>query len=895
MALTRPQQRPSLNPLLWLAVCFCLGIAAASPFEIPIWPTVISIFVLACVAFVFRDRRYAAFLVLAAFFFLGIACSQFEKRSVAADRIRNLYDSGRLISGDPVEVEGAVESSPEPAPDGFFITIDADHIIANAAEQTASGRVRIFVPLASEEAKVDFNELQLRQGSRVRVACRLEREDRYLNPGVYSRKLLLDRQKLDATANLKSPLLIEKLSDGSRYSPIGLVSELRAGLIERFRSTFSTQTAGVMIASMLGNKYFLDKQTADVFREGGTFHVLVISGLHITFIGGLILLIVRLFTRHRWTQAVVAVSTLWLYGIAVGGEPPVIRACVMFTILLIGYAEYRSASLLNAFGACALALLAWRPGDQFDPSFQLTFLSVAAIICVGLPLVTKLKAIGTWMPTAEQPFPPNVPNWLRRFCETVYWRDAVWEIERGRQIWSAEIFKSPFFKRLDDFGLQHAAIFIFEGVIVSAAVQLCLLPLLVYYFHRFPLASIPLNLWVGIVLAAESINALIAASISTFSGTLAFPFVVITEVCNWLIVSVPSWLGSLVRFSTRIAIYSGNMKAVYFVYFVPVVAAAILIARWDPFSLTVRKVWEIRSMLGTVAIIAIFGGLIIFHPFNAPEADGKLRVDFLDVGQGDAAFVTFPNGKTMLIDAGGRPDYRKSDDDEEEFEPDVPRIGEAVVSEFLWEKGISHIDMIVATHADADHVQGLSDIVRNFNVGIAYFGRIDGDPQLKPLLEEIERSGVPKTTIRAGDVLNIGNVQVNVLNPSGGSVKSANNDSLVLRAIFGTKSMMFTGDIEKEAEASLVDSVLELKSDVVKVPHHGSRSSSTDLFVDTVHPKIAIISIGRRSLFGHPHKEVVERWKAAGACVMTTGERGTISVTTDGNMLSVDRFFVVEN
>ena len=220
----------------------------------------------------------------------------------------------------------------------------------------------------------------------------------------------------------------------------------------------------------------------------------------------------------------------------------------------------------------------------------------------------------------------------------------------------------------------------------------------------------------------------------------------------------------------------------------------------------------------------------------------------------------------------------------------MPRIGEAVVSEFLWEKGISHIDMIVATHADADHIQGLGDIVRNFDVGVAYFGRINDDPELKPLLEELEGSGMPKTTIASGDLLNIRDVQINVLNPNGEVAMSANNDSIVLRVVFGSTSIMFTGDIEKEAEASIVNSSSELKADVIKVPHHGSRSSSTDSFVDAVHPKIAIVSVGRHSLFGHPHKEVVERWQAAGAKVMTTGECGTISIASDGTNLGIERF-----
>jgi len=162
MILTRPQQRPSLNPLSWLAVCFCVGITSKSLFDIPLWPAVISTLVLACAAFIIRGQRIAAFLLLIVFFGLGITCSQLEKASVSADRIRSLCDSGRLISGDPVEVEGTVESSPEPAPEGFFITLDTDQIVANAAEQLASGRVRIFVPLSSDEAKLDFNELQIR-------------------------------------------------------------------------------------------------------------------------------------------------------------------------------------------------------------------------------------------------------------------------------------------------------------------------------------------------------------------------------------------------------------------------------------------------------------------------------------------------------------------------------------------------------------------------------------------------------------------------------------------------------------------------------------------------------------------------------------------------------------
>src|SRR5436190_23304414 len=119
MALTFTQQRPSLNLLFWLAICFCVGIAGESLFDIPPWPAIISTLIMASAAFVFRGQWIAAFLLLAAFFGLGITCSHLEKGRDSADSIRNLYDSGRVVSGEPLEVEGTIESSPEPAPDGY--------------------------------------------------------------------------------------------------------------------------------------------------------------------------------------------------------------------------------------------------------------------------------------------------------------------------------------------------------------------------------------------------------------------------------------------------------------------------------------------------------------------------------------------------------------------------------------------------------------------------------------------------------------------------------------------------------------------------------------------------------------------------------------------------------
>ena len=283
---------------------------------------------------------------------------------------------------------------------------------------------------------------------------------------------------------------------------------------------------------------------------------------------------------------------------------------------------------------------------------------------------------------------------------------------------------------------------------------------------------------------------------------------------------------------------------------------------------------------------------MIFHPFSSPVSDGTLRVEFLDVGQGDSALVTFPNGETMLIDGGGRITY-SDDEDGTTFEPDVPRIGEMVVSEFLWEKGLSRVDRLVVTHADADHAQGLADVVRNFDVGEILLGALPkGGSELDELLTEAKRRSVPVKQIGRGDNFEIDGTIVQTLWPARSEEQagSDNNASLVLRLVFGDTEFLFTGDIEKETEAALVGSGTALSADVVKVPHHGSRTSSTPDFVNAVRPQIAVIPVGRRSMYSHPHPEVVQRWHASTQTVLTTGQNGTVTITTDGRSFKLDTF-----
>jgi len=199
--------------------------------------------------------------------------------------------------------------------------------------------------------------------------------------------------------------------------------------------------------------------------------------------------------------------------------------------------------------------------------------------------------------------------------------------------------------------------------------------------------------------------------------------------------------------------------------------------------------------------------------------------------------------------------------------------------------------MPTPTTSTAYHIDGLNDVARNFSVRAALVARTPGrDPEYVKFSETLLKEHIPVRLVGAGDELRFGSVTARVLWPlaaTNANAPSRNNDSIVLRFQLGDRALLLTGDIEMAGEAGMLRALENLRADVIKVAHHGSKTSSTGPLIDAVKPRFAVISVGQTSIFGHPNKEVVERWKAGGAQVLTTGNSGTITVTTDGRDLKV--------
>ncbi len=245
---------------------------------------------------------------------------------------------------------------------------------------------------------------------------------------------------------------------------------------------------------------------------------------------------------------------------------------------------------------------------------------------------------------------------------------------------------------------------------------------------------------------------------------------------------------------------------------------------------------------------------------------GEMTVTFIDVGQGDSAFIELPGGKTILIDAG--------------VSDSADKIYSVISS-----KGYKKIDIVVATHPHADHIGAMKDIISWFEIGDIYMPRVSTNTKTyEKLLEEIASQGLKIKTAKAGVTICEG---VDMIAPVSDEYEDLNDYSAVIRIVNGNNVFLFMGDAETESENEIMNAGYDVRADVIKVGHHGSSTSSGKKFVSSVGAKYAVFSLGEGNSYNHPHKSVVDRWEASGARILRTDKQGDIIFISDGTDINV--------
>lgn len=806
--------------------------------------------------------------------------------------IRAREDPGRIRTiiaarngENPLELVGMLENWPEPAL-GRVILIVSTTRIQTDIWRPARGRIRLTLPLDRPETIAAWRNLDLSPGDGLKLTVRIGRAARYNNPGGPNFGDWLDFHGFDASGEAIEIVRETSAGEQTTFSRLG---RLRLAALERLSRDFQPRTAGLLAAALLGSEHFLDADWADAFRRSGTFHLLVISGSHFALLAAAFRKLLDRLLRKERPKAGILLCVVWGYAALVGGEPPVMRAAVAVTVWQIASLAHRKPDFLNVIGASALAMLAISPEELFSASFQLTFTAVIALAGGAAPLHRTLRRIGGWQPRRGTPFPPAVPRGVRRFAELLFWSERDFRTEQKTAPIRMNLDKSRLAGWMEAIGtgklnLQNGLRWMFGMVLATGCVQLALLPLEIYYFNRCAPFAVISNLAAELAMTLVMLIGALYFAASALS--LGSPLARLAELAVSLLVKVAGFGAALPFANHRVPHLETGAIPVGLAFGAGIFLIGYALDRWRPLERPSRrpKFTRIQCVAGFL-LVAVFGGVTFAPPRRAP-APGVLRVTFLDVGQGDCALVEFPNGQTLLVDSGGTAGWEKFPS---LIKDDAPGIGERVVSRTLWARGIRRLDAVIATHPDSDHIQAFSEIAENFPIGAAWHGPVNpSDRTFQTFATAMNRHGTPLRELSAPLDLAFGAVTLSIIGPSAtGNLKTDNDRSLVVKMTYGTRSFLFTGDIEAAAEADLLARGRPLGCDVVKAPHHGSKSSSTPGFIRAVGAAHVVFCAPRRSPFGHPHAEVVNRYRELlpAARLWQTGLDGAVTFETDGRWL----------
>jgi competence protein ComEC len=282
------------------------------------------------------------------------------------------------------------------------------------------------------------------------------------------------------------------------------------------------------------------------------------------------------------------------------------------------------------------------------------------------------------------------------------------------------------------------------------------------------------------------------------------------------------------------------------------------------------KSLKLLLALIVVVVIAVTGYRLIPQSQPQPSPLPQSSVTFLDVGQADSILIQ-SNGSNMLIDTG-------------------TNITADSLVNTLGNLGVRKIHVLVGTHPHEDHIGGIDAVINRFDIGTIYMPNGTATTKtFEDVLKAIKNKNLKITRPIAGDSFSVGSAGCTILAPNSSSYDDINNYSIVIRTVFGSTSFLFTGDAQSLSENEMLSKDYTLKSNVLKVGHHGSSTSTSDAFLQAVSPQYAVISVGKDNDYGHPHKETIEKLNAAGIKIYRTDLNGTITITPDGNSVAVSK------
>lgn len=624
----------------------------------------------------------------------------------------------------------------------------------------------------------------------------------------------------------------------SKYS---LVIEPRqenslARLVEQVRNKYEAymaqampkQDAAAIFAMLFGGYQGIRPELLEAFTVTGIVHILSVSGSHITLMAGTANIVGRFLHMSPRATAALATGVILFYSLLAGAIPPVIRSALMGILTLLALTAGRERDAQHILGLVALGLLLYSPLWLFDISFQLSFGATAGLLYLAPPLRERLR--------------------------------------------------------------KKLPVFVADSLAVTIGAQLSVLPIIAWYFNVLSLSSLLANLVIAPIVEWIIVAGLLAgllASLIPMAGKVVF---LLASVVLGLVYELSRWVAALPGSQIYMPTFSWWGGILYYMglgwliidgehrkRLMSCVGSKYLLAMGR--KLRDSKGWQAIFLLGMLAVV--------FCCWQMGCNNKEMQVHFIDVGQGDSALVITPHGRAFMVDTGG---VREGSYD----------IGSRVDVPYLLHYGVQKLDYIFLTHAHDDHAGGVKGILTKIPVGAIGIGHEGAGDYFQTFgtgdIGKIKKLLVP---LQEGSSIELDGVRIDMLySPESKKVQESqlqatgNEFSNLIRVSYGGASFLFTGDLVAEQEQQVLANGTNVASTVLKVGHHGSRTSSSQEFLTAVNPGWAVISCGYNNSFGHPHKEILNRLTSCTkAEILRTDQQGAIVFKTDGNSIKVESFY----
>jgi competence protein ComEC len=886
---TNETLRFTIAPLLFAASSFALGILLGElRWQQPV--LLIAAFCLSVIttfAAIAHAPRVVFAPIMLACFFAGVLCLQIEPYPSTQAKLISIADGlsleveGDVVRAGPIQIEESLPLYGGLPKEEYSQQVDLrlhriENVTANSDEMAAVDggmRLNIFAP-ASEP----FNALTC--GNTVKVSLIPHEPQRFLDPGVWDGRANLLQQGIGVLGSTQRNRIVTGPTTLSKPAMLGCwLKQIQTVSSERllhFANDEDTNShlpqllkltqedAAMLTAMVTGDRTYLSHGIRVGFERTGSFHLLVVSGMHLAIVAGLIFWATRIAKMSRVWASLATILVSLVYALFTGFGQPVQRSFWMVTLFLIGRLFFRQRNALNAVGFAALCLLAFNPRSLFDAGFQMTLLAVIAIAGLASPLAERtfapylramrdldLLAVDPSLPPKLAQFRVSVRLLLRKFTPLIGRKTARFILVGGLRFW-----------------LRVA-----ELLLVSLVVELIMSLPMAMYFHRITLLALPVNF-----LIVPFIGILLPSALLTFAAVLVAPGIafipaavtaVLLHATVWLVRSFANLRGGDFRIPGP-----GTLAILCFV-------VLVAYAMWS--------VRQSRRWAATGCVALALAAYIAVRPSQPQHASIEMELEAIDVGQGDSLLLITPEGRTLLIDAGG---FGGAPGAVHNFD-----IGEEVVSPTLWARGLGKLDAIALTHAHGDHIGGMPAILRNFRPAELWVGRNPSSPEHDALLRQASLQGIAVRKHVAGDHFDFGGVRVEILSPQSDykpGAAPANDDSLVMRVQFQETSILLEGDAEDPSESRILARG-DIASTLLKVGHHGSITSTNPDFLRAVNPKFAIISVGSHNSYGHPRAETLQKLGNARVRTYRTDTMGATSFHLDGKEITAHPLATVDD